>query len=463
MAAFVPYFVLSPNTIMSIIGYIHGPDKTVPTPKENWHKAKVDVVIPALNEEDTVPLCLASLARQTVKPRRIILVDDGSHDKTLEYAKTFCDVNNIECIAIQRKASIGKTPTIKRQSREFDSDVEFILDADTILESENYIERTVQELYQAIGIASACGTILPLREKDRMKMLDFPSVKKFVRAIPNSSINYPQNWLKRLNYLLTNLYRDALYLYLQHFIYRGQMVVFGTMLSPVGCAVAYRRKYIKDLFDHYEPILGDNLTTSEDIFIGFSNLNEGYRNIQLSDVFARSKEPKSTYLPHQVFLWSSSFIQSCYFFNDLLLSPFKSVKRYLYYRRQENKFGKRIREMRKIQEPYRQAFGATYTKKFGRPIGWSILTSAFEKVSFPTVLVIMMILGWWEALGITIAIETTLAILLLTLIAKGHRIGYFFKGVLLTPVRYVVLMSDLFVFGRFIVDIWILKNRRWRK
>jgi hypothetical protein len=86
-----------------------------------------------------------------------------------------------------------------------------------------------------------------------------------------------------------------------------------------------------------------------------------------------------------------------------------------------------------------------------------------EKVTFPTVLAIMMILGWWEALGITIAIETTLAILFLTLIAKGHRLEYFFKGILLTPIRYAVLMSDLFVFGRFIVDIWILKNRKWRK
>jgi len=69
MAA-IPYFIVSPNTLLSILGLIHGPDKTVPTPAENWRDAKVDVVIPAFNEERNIAQCLASLARQTVRPAR---------------------------------------------------------------------------------------------------------------------------------------------------------------------------------------------------------------------------------------------------------------------------------------------------------------------------------------------------------------------------------------------------------
>ena len=46
---------------------------------------------------------------------------------------------------------------------------------------------------------------------------------------------------------VTNLYREVLYLFLQRFIYRGQMVFFGTIPNPVGCAVAYRRKYVEAL------------------------------------------------------------------------------------------------------------------------------------------------------------------------------------------------------------------------
>jgi hypothetical protein len=127
---------------------------------------------------------------------------------------------------------------------------------------------------------------------------------------------------------ITNLYREVLYLYLQRFIYRGQIVFFGTTSNPVGCAVAYRRKYVRALFDYIGPILGDDLTNSEDIFIGFAMVNEGYRNIQLTDVYARTVEPEVQRLPRQIYLWSSSFLQSCYYFDPLLRSPFKALKRW---------------------------------------------------------------------------------------------------------------------------------------
>jgi hypothetical protein len=57
-------------------------------------------------------------------------------------------------------------------------------------------------------------------------------------------------------------------------------------------------------------------------------LNEGYRNIQLTDVYARTVEPVFHRLPQQVYLWSSSFLQSCYYFDDLVKSPFRALKRW---------------------------------------------------------------------------------------------------------------------------------------
>ena len=127
---------------------------------------------------------------------------------------------------------------------------------------------------------------------------------------------------------MTNTYREVLYLFLQRFIYRGQMALFGTTSNPVGCAVAYRRKYLAALFDHFEPLLGDDLTNSEDIFIGLAMLNEGYRNIHLTDVYARTVEPEVQRLPRQVYLWSSAFLQSSFYFDALLKSPFKAHRRW---------------------------------------------------------------------------------------------------------------------------------------
>lgn len=461
--ATAPYFVISPNTVLSIVGLLHGPDKTVPTPPEDWRMATVDVVIPAYNEEYNIVLCLESILRQTLKPNRIILIDDGSSDKTLEYAETFCNENGVELISIQREKSIGKTPTIKRQSREFDSDVEFILDGDTVLESENYIERTVEELYKAVGIASACGTILPLRDRDRRRLKKTTEVQRFLLEEPGARMFPPGGVLSRLNRALTNLYRDALYMFLQRFVYHGQMVFFGSISHPVGCAVAYRREYIKDLFEKYEPIFGDDLTNSEDIFIGFALVNKGYRNIQLMDVTARSEEPMATHLPRQVYLWSSSFLQSCYYFNPLITSPFKVIKRWRHQKKMLKEHGKEIEEKRKIKEPYRQSFGDDYTARYGRPIGWTLFLSAVEKVFFPTAMFMMLMFRLWEPLVVTAAAESVLSLTILTAVAKGRRLEYFMKGILVTPIRYSMILNDLVTIVRFGADLWIFKRRDWRK
>src|SRR4029453_15664221 len=109
-----------------------------------------------------------------------------------------------------------------------------------------------------------------------------------------------KSWLRKLARGVTNLYREVLYLFLQRIVFRGQMEVFGTVCTPAGCAVAYRRTYLETLFDKVEPQLGDDLTNSEDIFIGLAMLDEGYRNIQVIDVLAPPFEPEVPRRPTQV-------------------------------------------------------------------------------------------------------------------------------------------------------------------
>jgi hypothetical protein len=231
----------------------------------------------------------------------------------------------------------------------------------------------------------------------------------------------------------------------------------------VGCAVAYRQAYVKDLFDRYEPILGDDLTNSEDIFIGFALVDQGYRNIQLTDVYARSQEPEVGRVPGQIYLWSSSFLQSCYYFDELMRSPFKALKRRRKKQEEEAELAAGLADKRLHHEQYRQPFGIDYTIKYGRPIGWVLFMSALEKVAFPTALLIMVILQLWEPLAITLIAETTISTGILVTLAKGHRLEYFFKGLLVTPLRYAVLLFDLFNIGRFAADLWIFRNRKWRK
>ena len=458
--ATAPWFVLSPNALLSAIGLLRGPDKTVPTPAEDWRTAVVDVVIPAYKEEDNIIHCLASLARQTMRPRNVILVEDGAKDMTVPRAREYAAAVGMHLTVIERASSIGKTPTIKRQSREFDSDVEFILDGDTFLESTDYIERCVQELFEGIGIASACGTILPMRPKDRHALAQTEEFRRWHGAPTYDDPHKNRGALHSLWWWITNTYRECLYLFLQRFVYKGQMVFFGGITNPVGCAVAYRRKYIKDLFDRYEPIFGDDLTNSEDIFIGFALNNEGYRNVQLQDVLARSEEPEVQRLPRQIYLWSSSFLQSCYYFDALLRTPFKSLKRWRK-RREEKQSG--VEELRLVKEQYRQPFGEKYTLEYGRPIGWAMFLSAVEKIGFPAAIIILLVLRQWEPLAVTIIAELLVSLSALVVVARGARISTLFKGIVITPLRYALMVADTYTIGRFAFDLWISGNRKWRK
>lgn len=462
--AFVPYFVLGPTALMGLIGLLHGPDRTIPTPAEDWKQATVDLLIPAFNEEKTIVLCLSSIMRQTLKPRKIYLYDDASTDRTIQYAQFYAQLNHIDLNVIQRKQTEGKTPSVFYAAEESDADVLAIVDGDTILRSDNYLERLVQELYQGVGIACACGFVLPLSERDREKAYQMGNLDTFAKMHPEAQFSPDQTWFQKKQRALTNAYREELYLFLHRYIYHGEMFFFGTLIFPVGCAVVYRRVYLKKTLDHYITIFGFDLTTSEDIFFGFALADQGYRNIAVPDVFALTMEPRFFKLFPQIFKWSSSFLQSCYYFDDLFFTPFK-FPRYLI-KKIKDRYNHELKKMidkRKIKEAYRQPFGSEYTKKYGRNIGWFVFTTAFEKISYPTFILIFIILGFWVPLLITLGAEVLLYTIIITAMHKNRRIRNFLKAILFTPIRYSQIMFDLIVIGWFISDLWLTKNRRWRK
>jgi len=64
-------------------------------------KVNIDVVVPAFNAAKTLAQTLTSLQTQTLKPRHIIVVDDGSTDDTSEIAKKF----NVQLIRQENKGA----------------------------------------------------------------------------------------------------------------------------------------------------------------------------------------------------------------------------------------------------------------------------------------------------------------------------------------------------------------------
>ena len=90
------------------------------------------VIIPARNEERNLPTLLRSLASQPVKPREIIVVDDGSTDRTAEVARQL----GATVIASQPlpEGWLGKTWACHQGAQAALGDLLLFLDADTWFE-----------------------------------------------------------------------------------------------------------------------------------------------------------------------------------------------------------------------------------------------------------------------------------------------------------------------------------------
>ncbi len=61
-----------------------------------------DVVVPAYNAQGTIAECLRSILGQTVKPARVIVVDDGSTDQTAEIVGAFAPE-----VCLLKQANLG--------------------------------------------------------------------------------------------------------------------------------------------------------------------------------------------------------------------------------------------------------------------------------------------------------------------------------------------------------------------
>lgn len=455
--ALLPFFVLGPNAILSLIGHIRGPKPVQPADPALVRELDVDVVIPAYNERATIALCLASVMRQTMKPNSVTVIDDGSEDDTAAVAEAFAAANNFAVRVIRRRRSIGKTPGLKIESRNLDGDVEFILDGDTVLMSDDYIEKVAAQLYRVPGIASACGLVYPLRERDRAELSQLDSMRRLHEQQPQLDLTSTRSLPARIAKGIGSFYRDVVYQFIQMFFSAGAQNLLGTSPNPVGCAVAYRREYLKELFDHYEPGMGDDMTSSEDIFFGAAFIANGYHNNQIQTVIARSDEPEIQQIPRQLVKWSSAWLQTGFYLPDMLASPFRSLKRF-----NHNRKNAEAAQKRRVVDGYRQPFGMRFAKQLGRPGGWIIFFAIFEKVSYMLVFLLLVLIGAWWSLALTIAAETILYTLALAVFSKGRRLEYAVKGILVTPLRYGMMMVDFITFSRFLFDLMITR-RGWRK
>lgn len=98
----------------------------------NKSRPAISVVIPAYNEEEYLPSCLASFQKQTFKDFEIIVVDNNSTDKTAQIAKSFG-------AKVVREKKQGLIAARERGFKEAKAEIIARTDADSIV-SPNWLE-----------------------------------------------------------------------------------------------------------------------------------------------------------------------------------------------------------------------------------------------------------------------------------------------------------------------------------
>lgn len=297
---------------------------------------------------------------------------------------------------------------------------------------------------------------MPLREKTIVSATQQNSVLQQLSGEFGSLVIGAHSFWSRVLTFITVIYRTALYLFLQRVLYDGHLKLTGGTLNPAGCAVAYRRDRLAQCFAYAKPKVGDNLSVSEDIYIGHFFNWKGYRNVHISGVQCESTEPPVTRLSKQLFLWSSSFLQSIHYFPSLPLTIFKWPV--AIFRRRKGSGSER----RRFQEQYRAPWGERYTRQCGRFVGLLDFTSLVEKVTFPVILMILAIRAPHLAL-LTVLAEIGLSTLVVAFVSdSGMRLRSAVMMLGASPIRLLSIFVDLFAVGAFVVDLAV-GNRSWRK
>lgn len=151
---------------------------------------KVSIIIPAFNEQDSIADCLQSLLNQSFENQEIIVIDDGSTDKTAEIAEKFK-------IKLLRQNHKGAGEARNLGVRHATGEILVFVDADMVFDKD-FIEKLTKPIRDGKTIGtfskdefvlnkdntwSKCWNINKNLPVDRMHPKNYPDRQPVFRAI----------------------------------------------------------------------------------------------------------------------------------------------------------------------------------------------------------------------------------------------------------------------------------------
>lgn len=276
----------------------------------NSKKADISVIVNIYNEEAYLEECIESLLKQTFQPREIILVDDGSSDRSAEICQKYASCYaHIQCIVKENEGLVRARKTGLQMAR--GKYVSFV-DGDDWLEAEWY-----ETLYTALCASGAdivaaghkedlCGCITPARNLVPAGIYSEDSLVENVYSIMLNTGKISQFGI--FSYLWNKLFlKEIIYPCLMNvdediFIGEDACSVYPAFLRSKKvqiidyCGYHYRQRinsmvkmsYNRDLETHRLRVLANYLKTSFSNSDYFDLMLPQFENFLLSHVAVRT-------------------------------------------------------------------------------------------------------------------------------------------------------------------------------
>jgi len=236
---------------------------------EKDKKYNVSVIIPAYNEEENIYQVIYRAFSQTLKPKKVIVIDDNSTDNTLkECLRAQTKFKNLKIMSRCNNSGKAKNITTVLEKVPLE-EITIILDADTFL-SKKYIEE-ITKPFSNKKVVISTGTSLPVKHGNFWGRVIFHG----------SDFSF------------------------RFFCFRKRAQSYRNAISVVtGDSAAYRTSFLKEVGGLPEG------TQTEDMDITWIALEKGYRTVYQQKAHAKSKDA-GTFRGHwkQIVRWFSGGFQ----------------------------------------------------------------------------------------------------------------------------------------------------------
>lgn len=154
-------------------------------------KLKITIGISAYNEESNIHYLISALLSQKVTlgtVSQILIISDGSTDKTVEQSKQTADP---KIQVLEHSERMGKVITQNELLKKAKGDVLILLDADVLPQNDQFLEELVQPfvLDSKVGLVSANTISVPPRTFFEMVIADSHEFKKCMYERINAGDN----------------------------------------------------------------------------------------------------------------------------------------------------------------------------------------------------------------------------------------------------------------------------------